>query len=60
MKPLSLKKRRFYFYTLLAVFFVIIPIITLYTSGYRIGKGFRLVETGGSIFILRKRGLTFM
>ena len=47
MKPLSLKKRRFYFYTLLAVFFVIIPIITLYTSGYRIGKGFRLVETGG-------------
>ncbi len=47
MKPLSLKKRRVYFYTLLAVFFIIIPIITLYTSGYRIGKGFRLVETGG-------------
>lgn len=47
MKPLSLKKRRFYFYTLLAIFFIIIPIITLYTSGYRIGKGFHLVETGG-------------
>jgi len=47
MKPLSLKKRRFYFYTLLAVFFIVIPIITLYTSGYRIGEGFRLVETGG-------------
>ncbi|MCR4330631.1 MAG: PEGA domain-containing protein, partial [Patescibacteria group bacterium] len=47
MKPLSLKKRRFYFYTLLAVFFIIIPVVTLYTSGYRIGKGFQLVETGG-------------
>jgi len=47
MKPLSLKKRRFYFYLLLVVFFIVIPIIILYTSGYRLGKGFQLVETGG-------------
>lgn len=46
MKPMSIGKRRLYFYTLLAVFFLIIPIIILYTSGYRL-QGFRLVETGG-------------
>jgi len=44
---MALKKRRIYFYILLVVFFVIIPIIMFYTSGYRIGKGFKIVETGG-------------
>ena len=47
MKPMPLKKRRFYFYTLFVVFFIVIPIITLYTSGYRISKDFKIVETGG-------------
>lgn len=43
---MSITKRRFYFYTLLAVFFLIIPVVILYTSGYRL-QGFHLVETGG-------------
>jgi len=47
MQPMTLKKRRAYLYILIVVFFVIIPLIMLYTSGYRIGKGFKLVETGG-------------
>jgi len=46
MNPMPLKKRRIYFYILLAVFFIIIPLITLYTSGYRI-QGLKIVETGG-------------
>ena len=51
MNSISLKKRRFYFYALIVVFFMIIPVITLYTSGYRMGDNFKLVETGG-IYIL--------
>lgn len=47
MEPFSLKKRRTYFYVLLALFFIVIPFITLYTSGYRIGSDFTIVETGG-------------
>jgi hypothetical protein len=46
MKPMTIKKRRNYFYILLVIFLVLIPIIMFYTSGYRI-KNFKLVETGG-------------
>ena len=47
MKPLPLKKRRFYFILLCVVFLAIIPIILLYTNGYRINSKFEIVETGG-------------
>lgn len=47
MEPLSLKKRRIYFYILSIIFLVAIPVVVLYTSGYRLGPKFTLVETGG-------------
>jgi len=47
MEPMSLKRRRIYFWILSVLFIVIIPPIILYTSGYRLGPGFTLVETGG-------------
>ncbi len=47
MQPLPMKKRRVYFYTLSVIFFIGIPFILLYTSGYRITSDFNLVETGG-------------
>lgn len=47
MNPMSLKKRRFYFYVFLLIFLAVIPIITLYTSGYRLTGDLHLVKTGG-------------
>ncbi len=44
---MSLRKRRIYFYVLCILFVFIIPPIMLYTSGYRLGPGLTLVETGG-------------
>lgn len=47
MEPLSLLKRRVYFYILSVIFLIAIPVVILYTSGYRLGPKFTLVETGG-------------
>ncbi len=47
MEPMTLRKRRIYFYVLSGLFILIIPPIILYTSGYRLGPGFAIVETGG-------------
>ncbi len=44
---MSLRKRRTYFWILSILFVFIIPPIMLYTSGYRLGPEFTLVETGG-------------
>lgn len=44
---MPLKKRRLYFFFFLAVFFLAIPVLMLYTSGYRLSSSFRLVKTGG-------------
>src|SRR3989344_3241440 len=47
MEPMSLRKRRVYFYILCVLFIFIIPPIMFYTNGYRLGPGFTIVETGG-------------
>lgn len=47
MEPLSRRKRIFYFLLLVFVFIVLVPITLLYSSGYRLGEGFKLVKTGG-------------
>jgi hypothetical protein len=41
------KKRLVYLFGLIGVFIVVIPLILLYSFGYRLGSGFRLVKTGG-------------
>ncbi len=47
MNPLSLSRRRLYFFLLVLLFFILIPFLSLYTNGYRIDTGFRFVKTGG-------------
>ncbi|HEY4510539.1 MAG TPA: PEGA domain-containing protein [Candidatus Paceibacterota bacterium] len=47
MIPLSLKKRRIALAVCALLFITIMPILILYTLGYRLGPGFHLVETGG-------------
>lgn len=44
---MPLQKRRFYFYALSLVFFLAIPFLILYESGYRLGDSFNFVKTGG-------------
>lgn len=47
MEPLSRKKRISYLVLLIVIFIVLVPITLLYSSGYRLGEGFKLVKTGG-------------
>ncbi len=47
MEPLSRKKRVSYLTLLVLIFIVLVPITLLYSSGYRLGEGFKLVKTGG-------------
>jgi hypothetical protein len=47
MEPLSQKKRKLYFISLIFVFVVLVPITLLYSSGYRLIDGFKIVKTGG-------------
>jgi len=47
MRPIPLKKRRFYFIFFCLIFLAAIPLILLYTNGYRINSKFEIVETGG-------------
>lgn len=56
MKPMSLKKRLVY-RVLLTLFFVItVPILILYSSGYRVGDQLFLVKTGGMYIDTNKSG----
>lgn len=47
MAPMSKRARTLYFYVLLGIFLLIIPVIILYANGYRLSNGFEVVETGG-------------
>lgn len=47
MEPLSRRKRTLYLFLLILVFIVLVPATLLYSSGYRLGEGFKLVKTGG-------------
>ncbi len=44
---MPLKKRRLYFFLFLALFLLAIPILVLYTSGWRLDNNLKLVKTGG-------------
>lgn len=44
---MHVKKRFFVFIVFITVFIVFIPIVVLYSTGYRLGKGFSLLPTGG-------------
>lgn len=58
MQPLSKTRRRAYLYALTLLFIVLIPIVTLYASGYRYKSGFGLVQTGGIYISIPYSGAT--
>lgn len=47
MNPLSIRRRRIYLILSVIVFFVTIPLLILYATGYRLGNALNLVRTGG-------------
>ena len=47
MNPTSIKKRRIILLVSFIVFILLVPIIILYTSGYRIDKNLHFRKTGG-------------
>jgi hypothetical protein len=58
IEPMSFKKRFFYFSVFAVLFVVFIPILILYSSGYRLGKDFQLVTTGGIYVYAGESGAT--
>ena len=50
MDGLSQRRRWIYFITVVVIFFVMIPVLVLYSTGYRLGANFSLKQTGG-IFV---------
>jgi len=46
-EPMHAKKRFFIFIVFITVFVFFIQIVVLYSTGYRLGKGFSLLPTGG-------------
>lgn len=47
MKPLSIKKRRLYLLFFALIFCVAIPLLILYSTGYRLTSALNLIRTGG-------------
>lgn len=56
MKPMSVKKRLLYRVLLTLLFVTVVPILILYSSGYRIGDQLFLVKTGGMYIDTNKSG----
>ena len=46
-EPMHVRKRFFLFIVFIVVFLVFIPVVVLYSTGYRLGKGFSLLPPGG-------------
>ncbi len=47
MKPLSVTKRRVYFFFFAIAFVLLIPVLILYSTGYRLDSALGLIRTGG-------------
>ena len=50
------KKKRIYLIILFAVFLVSIPVIVMFSSGYRLNSKFKLIKTGGIYLHINKSG----
>ncbi len=50
MEPISKTRRLLFLFLFILAFFALIPVIVLYSDGYRLGKGYTLERTGG-IFV---------
>lgn len=58
LKPLSLKERKLLFFTLLLLFFVSLPFLFLYATGYRfdLSKSTNIYSTGGLYIAVERTG----
>lgn len=54
---MSLKRRRTYLLGLFCVFVIVIPLLILFSMGYRLNSKFRLVKTGGIFLDIEKPGV---
>ena len=52
------KQKRIYILGMFIIFLVLIPVLVLYSSGYRLNSKFRLVKTGGIYFHNDESGVT--
>ncbi len=55
IKPLSVKSRNIFFYLSIVIFLVAVPVLVLYTTGYRFGEGI-ISRTGGISVYLSPSG----
>lgn len=51
------KQKRIYMLVMFIIFLVLIPVLVLYSSGYRLNSRFRLVKTGGIYFHNNESGV---
>lgn len=56
--PLSIRRRRIYLVFFAVVFFVTIPLLILYATGYRLSNALNLVRTGGLYISTPYSGVT--
>jgi len=59
MEGLPFKTRQRYFLLLVFTFFCIVPLLTLYASGYRLSRNFELIKTGGVYIDVPVSGSSF-
>jgi len=59
MDILSLKKRRLYLTILTIFFFIAVPLIVLYASGYRLSSDLKVIKTGGIYVEVPVSGASF-
>ncbi len=59
MEVLSLKKRRLYLLLLTISFFITVPLIVMYASGYRLSNDFKIIKTGGIYVEIPISGASF-
>ncbi|TSC55204.1 MAG: hypothetical protein LiPW30_670 [Parcubacteria group bacterium LiPW_30] len=55
IKPLSVKSRNIFFYLSIVIFLIAVPVLVLYTTGYRFGEGI-ISKTGGISVYLSPSG----
>ncbi|MFA6338820.1 MAG: hypothetical protein WCW87_02060 [Candidatus Paceibacterota bacterium] len=58
MTPISVIERRIYLVIMSVLFITIIPVIILYSIGYRLDKGLSIVKTGGVLVTLDKSNIS--
>ncbi len=56
MQPMSYRRRMVFFISFVLLFIVLIPVVLLYSLGYRLGKDLSIAKTGGIFISYGKAG----